>query len=77
MKTEATSTRKWIFLNRRRFYTNQPSVHMKPVNLTPKPNCFENALQNGLRHPSTRVQVRNMRFQTCRDSRGHGLNIIT
>ena len=40
MKTEATSTRKWIFLNRRRFYTNQRSVLMKPVNLDTETELF-------------------------------------
>ena len=29
-----------IFLNRRRFYTNQPSVHMKPVNLDTETKLF-------------------------------------
>ena len=73
MKTEATSTRKWIFLNLRRFYTNQPSVHMKPVNLDTKTELFWKCTPKRFKAPVHTNPGK--KYAISKMSCGHGLNI--
>ena len=51
MKIEATSSRKWIFLNRRRFCTHQPSVLMKPVNLDTETELYRKCTPKRFKAP--------------------------
>ena len=71
---QATSTQIWIFLKWHPFYTNRPSVHLKPVHPDIKTALLWNHYPKRLKTSSTRIGIKNMLFQKCPDSCRHGLS---
>ena len=73
----ATSRRILIFLKTRTFYTNRLPFLTKPVNPHTKTTLFWNRSPELFKAVPTRMRTKNMRFQKCLESWGHGLNLFS